>query len=387
MVSTVSELSGKCCIMTEQPKPEKPLTPPAEAPKADAAPASVPPPVEDPKILPAKRNELDEALRAIEKIIEEQKPAVPPLPVEKSIPAEDTGLLDAAKPVNPPVSPTTNPLPVNSPTTKLIPSPESLGIAKPQPPKIDMTPVQGVGLPVTSTTASNATSVPPEVKSAVLSGPNAKPTGENKPPASAGTQKITQRFGTDPNLAAGGASGTICPTCGHRNRPGVLICDNCGTHLIGGVAGAIGTRDLPGKDKEAEKPMDADLVKEIKKAGTAVFDDEMVLKIEIEGGTTPMLVYPKQEIFFGRRDPNSGTLPDVDLTAYAGYRMGVSRRHASLRLQDRQLSLSDLGSSNGTFLNGSRLVAHRPYPVRDGDEIRLGQMVLKVFFQNIKNKP
>ena len=66
--------------------------------------------------------------------------------------------------------------------------------------------------------------------------------------------------------------------------------------------------------------------------------------------------------------------------------MGVSRTHASIRLQDKVLNLSDRGSSNGTFLNGNRLTAHHPYPLRDGDEIRLGQMLLKIYFQTNKKK-
>lgn len=132
--------------------------------------------------------------------------------------------------------------------------------------------------------------------------------------------------------------------------------------------------------------MDAAQLNAVESAGGSLFTDDMVLRIEIEGGATPMLVYPKQEIILGRRDPNTGTLPDVDMTAYSGYRMGVSRTHASIRLQDKQLNLSDRGSSNGTFLNGTRLVAHRPYPIKDGDEIRLGQMVLKIYFQSNKNR-
>jgi pSer/pThr/pTyr-binding forkhead associated (FHA) protein len=86
-------------------------------------------------------------------------------------------------------------------------------------------------------------------------------------------------------------------------------------------------------------------------------------------------------MILGRRDPTTGATPEVDLTPYAGYRMGVSRKHASLRLEDNQLNIWDLGSSNGTFINGMRLNPHRPYPIRDGDEIRLGQMVLRMFFQ------
>lgn len=188
------------------------------------------------------------------------------------------------------------------------------------------------------------------------------------------------------------AAGTICPTCGHRNRPGELICDNCGTNLSTGSRATVGTRDLvrEQEEREAEKPgekvLDTSQFKAIETAGATSFTEDMVLRIEIEGGTTPMMVYPKQEIIMGRRDPNTGGMPDVDLTSYAGYRMGVSRRHAAVRLQEKQLHVSDLGSSNGTFLNGTRLSAHRPYQLRDGDEIRLGQMVLRVYFQSSKER-
>ena len=36
----------------------------------------------------------------------------------------------------------------------------------------------------------------------------------------------------------------VCPTCAHRNRPGVLFCENCGTNLLTGQQSAAGTRDL-----------------------------------------------------------------------------------------------------------------------------------------------
>ncbi len=90
----------------------------------------------------------------------------------------------------------------------------------------------------------------------------------------------------------------------------------------------------------------------------------------------------KRETIFGRGAtlPQSA-MPGVDMTPFAGYRMGVSRRHAAIRRnENNQLELWDLGSSNGTYLNGVRLAAHRPNRLRDGDEIRLGQMVLRVRF-------
>jgi ribosomal protein L32 len=191
-------------------------------------------------------------------------------------------------------------------------------------------------------------------------------------------------------IPSGATAMQICPTCGHHNRPGVILCENCGTNLMTGQKSATGTRDLK-KEQEAktesqEQLLDTGERKALDTAGATIFTEDMVLRIEIEAGSTPMLVYPKQEIILGRRDPNTGGMPDVDLTAYAGYRMGVSRRHAAIRLQEKHLHVSDLGSSNGTFLNGTRLNAHRPYQLRDGDEVRLGQMVLKLFFQSSKDR-
>ena len=58
--------------------------------------------------------------------------------------------------------------------------------------------------------------------------------------------------------------------------------------------------------------------------------------------------------------------------------VGVSRRHASIELRDTGAVLRDLGSKNGTFMNGVRVIS--PTLLCDGVEIRLGA-VLVVFRQ------
>jgi pSer/pThr/pTyr-binding forkhead associated (FHA) protein len=52
----------------------------------------------------------------------------------------------------------------------------------------------------------------------------------------------------------------------------------------------------------------------------------------------------------------------------------VSREHARLTRQGWRVVLEDLGSTNGTFLNGARVVA--PVQLRDGDRIELGGVAL-----------
>lgn len=52
----------------------------------------------------------------------------------------------------------------------------------------------------------------------------------------------------------------------------------------------------------------------------------------------------------------------------------VSREHASVQRQGRRVILSDLGSTNGTFLNDERVLT--PLELRDGDAVTIGDVVL-----------
>ncbi len=165
-----------------------------------------------------------------------------------------------------------------------------------------------------------------------------------------------------------------CPNCQHENRAGVVFCEQCGASLIG---------DAPLGTKHITYTGPASLPDSGTGLGSPVFREGTTLRFEVQGGE-PIILRAKPEMIFGRRDPATGATPDIDLTPYAGYRLGVSRRHAALRqTEGNRLDLWDLGSSNGTYLNGVRLVAHRPNQVHDGDEIQLGQMVMHIYFQFI----
>jgi predicted component of type VI protein secretion system len=174
-----------------------------------------------------------------------------------------------------------------------------------------------------------------------------------------------------------------CTNCGHENRPGVLYCENCGVSLSGSAP--LDTKSVDSSSEEEKKQLGVDesVLTDVRVRGASAFREKDLLRLDIEGSSEPIVLKPEAETIFGRRDPATGAMPDVDLTPFAGYRMGVSRRHAAIRFGDGQsLNLWDLGSSNGTYLNGERLSAHRPYRVHDGDELRLGQMMIRVRFQS-----
>jgi len=77
------------------------------------------------------------------------------------------------------------------------------------------------------------------------------------------------------------------------------------------------------------------------------------------------------EVILGRDTEAPGV---VTLNAYDARALGVSREHALLRPTETNLYLLDLGSTNGTWRNGHSIGVNMPYPVANGDLIRLGQL-------------
>lgn len=76
----------------------------------------------------------------------------------------------------------------------------------------------------------------------------------------------------------------------------------------------------------------------------------------------------KARLNIGREENNDLILEDTQ----------VSRRHAVLRRQDDGYTITDLNSTNGTFLNGNRLDADRSYPIQQSDELRIGNHRLRL---------
>ncbi len=94
--------------------------------------------------------------------------------------------------------------------------------------------------------------------------------------------------------------------------------------------------------------------------------------VEVNSGITFPLA-DSRDTTVGRIDPVTGILPDIDLTPVDGKR-SISRRHARVRREeDGGFSVNeDVGTMNGTFVNGVRLTAGRSNPVVSGDSVVFG---------------
>jgi len=114
--------------------------------------------------------------------------------------------------------------------------------------------------------------------------------------------------------------------------------------------------------------------------GTARLGTERKLLLHIRGHDAPLLVELMENMVLGRYDIDTGEAPEVDLEAYGAQELGVSRRHAAVLIEDDAVKIMDLGSANSTYINGQKLIAYQARILRDGDELRLGRMVIRVNF-------
>jgi hypothetical protein len=167
-------------------------------------------------------------------------------------------------------------------------------------------------------------------------------------------------------------SWVICTNCGKSNQKHEVFCYSCGQLLESGKS-ITETRNFNTPDSGA---LDSEY-----------FGTESVLALRVRGSTDPYeirLQKADHEVILGRVTSSSAMAPDIDLSAKQGADLGVSRLHLSIRydVENHAVLVSDLGSANGSFINGQRLLAKEVRVLRHGDELRLGKLVLSVSFRH-----
>lgn len=100
----------------------------------------------------------------------------------------------------------------------------------------------------------------------------------------------------------------------------------------------------------------------------------------VRGVVERLLLAEHTPLVLGRTDLAAKFHPDVDMTPYGAEERGVSRAHARIHLEGRKLYVTDLGSTNGTYLAGKRLTPNQPELLGKGDEFLLGRLPIQVMF-------
>lgn len=163
-----------------------------------------------------------------------------------------------------------------------------------------------------------------------------------------------------------------CPNCQNQETIGALFCSECGTQLFGLECSP---------DPAAQKSPTAPLAEHPSRPKTNPMPPPLVgyaisLHILDSGNIIPL--EGREYFTLGRSVEGQLILPDIDLSPYRAYEKGVSRLHASFTIQGGQVMITDLGSVNGTRVNGKKIVPNSPQPLNHGDILTLGKLKVQV---------
>ncbi len=166
----------------------------------------------------------------------------------------------------------------------------------------------------------------------------------------------------------------VCPNCNHQNIPGSIFCSECGSRLVSKeehITQSI--KQTPSDMLATELPQPRSIPPTTPDEET----DTYISLLIVETGQVLHLA-GRNEFTIGRISEGQPILPDVDLTPYNAFNLGVSRLHVSMKITQTGIIVTDLGSSNGTRVNGQKIVPHIEYPINHGDTIAIGKLKLKV---------
>jgi len=167
----------------------------------------------------------------------------------------------------------------------------------------------------------------------------------------------------------------VCPNCKHKEVTGAIYCSECGT-LLEGMSG-FSTQSIARPTSQLAEPSDA---VQVKITPPPSLEAEVALCVVDTRQIIPLV--ERDEFTLGRSAEGQPILPDIDLAPYSAYENGVSRLHASVKIQGKNLTATDLGSVNGTRLNGQKIPPHKPCPLNNGDILTLGKLKLQVIVRH-----
>jgi len=170
----------------------------------------------------------------------------------------------------------------------------------------------------------------------------------------------------------------ICPNCQKKNMPGAIYCMDCGVQLISDDGETI--EQDPGGSTSSPARESGSFAAASLETPDIPADSKIALYLLENNEIIPLI--DREEITFGRAIEDQSIIPDIDLTPYNGYEKGVSRLHASITIDGNHVTITDLGSANGTRVNGNRLAPNQSQAIVHGDLLTFGKLQTQVLIRS-----
>lgn len=206
-----------------------------------------------------------------------------------------------------------------------------------------------------------------------------------------------------------------CSECGYENIDGLDYCDGCGAKLSaaatapavdnGGAAApepaaqpapAAAADEGPATPPPSETPTGeikpppeaiaaAAAAEPAAETPAAAAGSTARAKLQVVRGGRKGQEFPLEDgnNLVGRWDPETGAFPEVDLDQ-DDPEAKISRKHALIRFETGKITVEDIGSLNGTYVNRQpRLMPGNPVELKSGDEIIIGKTFLKLIVEPV----
>lgn len=186
----------------------------------------------------------------------------------------------------------------------------------------------------------------------------------------------------------------FCPKCDAANDAENVACEACGADLPGSSAPAVEEEsvstepDIPAIDPAQEEELvnaagatapDAAAIPDTEpdaEPGPKLEPGQVKLSVEQGMVTGKQYVLGDAEMLVGREDEDEEIYPDIDLDDQdEGF---VHRRHATLKFVDGQLTVTHEGGANKTRINNKPIPDNEAMPLKLGDKVSFGKVVLRV---------
>ncbi len=170
------------------------------------------------------------------------------------------------------------------------------------------------------------------------------------------------------------ASTKFCPNCHKINPLDAARCLYCQVPLEVSHSGLISTTTRVGQSQSelsAQSSHRPPSYSELPYNVLALFE---------LNGQEPFAKSTLAKVTLGRNQTSVEGV--IDLSPLDAAKFGVSRNHALITHLDERFTIQDLNSTNGTWVNESRLAPGQPYPLNNGALVRLGQLTLQAYFRS-----